>query len=303
MTTTYLTQTILIILIFNLQTVRSSIVINPISFSHFEPCGALIKDISQVSLYKQRDVHTSVIQTLTIQSSRGVLLQTNLTAKQMIPSLFRSYRHDCFLHIHITFAPQTLPSDLTYLVNVQSFQNQVFFLHATYVILTIYKLNFLTLPGYKELMSIRDIRHFIIQIGAVLTHNTIPMKIHGIGWYFYCCYCSTIPFVTVNYERGISSIKITSFQHLWTDVVHYVIDIVPPNNNIQESVRNSPTTDKFYCLQSLYQIKRRLVCSIPHILIQTIHQATNLNLSLDYTDGFIKTVTRRRISQLLTLYE
>jgi len=259
------------------------------TFQHFNPCGALIKDLFQVedkTLFLQQDLHTQIIEAFSSQNHVSVMIQTNTTT-EMWPGIFPSMNYKCFLHIHISFKHELFQARLSY--ESGSIVSVTFFARATYIIIFQRPLKELNTLTHKKLLRVRRVRIFATHLTTTPVHNSSPILIHLKNWFFYCAFC-LFPLKSIQYTKYIQNFDNNLFQRFWHDSTHTHYSEI-----LKESVKNyvNQLGGSFPCKSRKLAdfLDSESGCEVYSIELDTILDATKLNITLSYRSGSPKLVS------------
>jgi len=249
----------------------------------FEACGIFLADFQPIS-NKQTDVTHEIIEHLQLNqnSLRSVIIENDLTKKDIHPDIFRSMKYDCFLHVHINFG------NILSLVNfkkgifssIPPFETPLqsaLYQKALFLIVTNSSPYKMKTEESWCLHFERQYRVFIIRINTTLhynQHRTKPFVFYQ--RYFFCSLCKR-GLIRVNAKyTNFLSLKLSSFQNKWIYAEHYYM--------VSE---NSLVKNDEFCRRKnvmyLYRVKAN--CAAYVMLIQMIVFASGLNFTTKLYKG------------------
>jgi len=239
----------------------------------FESCGIFLQD-SQTKSVEQGDVVHEILEHLHLKWKRpqSLIIQNELSKKEIHPNIFRSMKYECYLYIHINFGKE-LFSTIPVIENpLQSalYQKAIFL-----IFVKSHPDDMFTGKSWNSQLE-RQNRIFVFQIKINLGNyelKSTPFYLRRT--YFFCTFCKH-GLVDLNSSSTNSlSLKLSSFEKKWVPkfAEHYFYF------GDEEDLARDEACIKADIME-LHNFNREPKCDSPPMLARLIIFASGSNLTL-----------------------
>jgi len=211
--------TLIQVVVFGSLALVDSTSMKSFTLSDLVTCGIIIKDFNKMS-NQQRDTRHSIVKMF--NSNKAVLQVVTIqnqfmTWKNSTSIIFRSARHNCFVHFHIQFNGNlfnslhtTNSSDNEYEITLR--KTGIFFIVKRENLYTLYT----SQDWYYEMRTPHKI--FLLRLYSQNIYKGTPLSYYEV--YYWCTFCKN-PIVLVGQRENLLEIKLTNFRGLWLYSTHY----------------------------------------------------------------------------------